>query len=122
MRRSGADLSTFKDFPVRRAKVLTALQWLQNNNPYYRDITINQVNLAALPEDGHVDNQLRVIIDDLSNLKAQTVSRVANLTEIPGLLWDPPIDCELPFKEILIDINSQSFQAFSFFTYSTRPT
>lgn len=39
IRRHESD-STHADFSVRRDKVMTTLQWLQQNNPYYKDITI----------------------------------------------------------------------------------
>lgn len=37
---------------VRRERVLTALQWLKENNPFYSNITINHNTLGRLPEDG----------------------------------------------------------------------
>lgn len=44
------------DFRVRRANVLSALQWLIANNPFYGDITINYEVIASLPEDGNIAN------------------------------------------------------------------
>ena len=38
-----------KDFTVRRSHVLNALQWLINNNIYYRDITIDLNVISNLP-------------------------------------------------------------------------
>ena len=49
--RHGAD-QTYTDCRVRRAKVLRALQWLQVNNHFYKDITIDEAILHQLPEDG----------------------------------------------------------------------
>lgn len=37
---------------MRRSVVLQALQWLVENNVYYRDVTIDQSVLALLPVDG----------------------------------------------------------------------
>lgn len=36
---------------VRKRKVLEALQWLNQNNPLYRYVTINQSSINKLPED-----------------------------------------------------------------------
>ena len=47
-RKHGAD-GTHADFKVWRQCILKALQWLQRNNPCYRDITIDFTNL---PQDG----------------------------------------------------------------------
>jgi hypothetical protein len=44
--------NTFKDVRVRKQKVLNALVWLINNNPYYSQITINEDALNSLPENG----------------------------------------------------------------------
>ncbi|KAF8803392.1 hypothetical protein BYT27DRAFT_7214713 [Phlegmacium glaucopus] len=38
-------------FRVRRARVKRALEWLKENNPIFRDITISTSRLAQLPED-----------------------------------------------------------------------
>ena len=43
-RRHGTD-QTYTDCRVRRAKVLRALQWLQVNNHFYKDITIDEAIL-----------------------------------------------------------------------------
>ena len=51
VRRHGAD-NTYTDCRVRREKVLTALQWLKQNNHFYQDITINQEVVQSLPDDG----------------------------------------------------------------------
>jgi hypothetical protein len=40
---------TFTDFTVRRQKVLNALLWLKQNNPYYKAITIDYDTIAELP-------------------------------------------------------------------------
>jgi hypothetical protein len=42
------------DFRVRRSYVERALHWLKRHHPDYRDITISQPNLLALPVDGDV--------------------------------------------------------------------
>ena len=42
------------DFRVRRSKILNALQWLISNNIYFRNITINNDNLASLPQDDNI--------------------------------------------------------------------
>ncbi len=53
VRKEGAT-DTHKDFRVRRSVVLQALQWLVDNNVYYRDVTIDHSVLALLPVDGQL--------------------------------------------------------------------
>lgn len=50
LRRTGED-NTHTDLRVRRDKVLNALQWLQQNNPFYTNITIDHVAVQQLPFD-----------------------------------------------------------------------
>ena len=40
---------------VRRERVLQALLWLRNNNPYYRDVEMDEEALALLPVDDEVE-------------------------------------------------------------------
>ena len=37
--------NTHRDCRVRRKRVLDAILWLKDNNPYYKDITINHAAL-----------------------------------------------------------------------------
>ncbi|KID80837.1 ATP-dependent DNA helicase PIF1 [Metarhizium guizhouense ARSEF 977] len=46
------------DFRVRRGYVQKALHWLKRYHPDYRDITISQPNLLALPVDGDVSDHV----------------------------------------------------------------
>ena len=50
VRRNG-DSGSHRDFKVRHAKVLHALQWLQIHNKYFANIEIEHSHLAQLPED-----------------------------------------------------------------------
>ena len=51
LRRTGAN-DSYSDFTVCRQKVLNALQWLKQNNPYYKSITIDHSTLNEPPENG----------------------------------------------------------------------
>lgn len=51
VRKPGAN-KTHIDLTVRRDVVLWALQWLQQNNPFYKEITIDQDILQSFPENG----------------------------------------------------------------------
>ena len=51
LRRTGAN-DSFTDFTVRREIVLTALQWLKLNNPFYKSIVIDYAMIDQLPENG----------------------------------------------------------------------
>ena len=44
--------NTFKDLTVCRNNVSSALHWLVQHNPAYKDITINYYCLASLPSEG----------------------------------------------------------------------
>ena len=55
VRKEGA-AESHKDFPVRRSVVLNALQWLVQNNLYYRNVTIDSNVLALLPVDAELTN------------------------------------------------------------------
>jgi hypothetical protein len=46
------------DSRVRRSYVERALHWLKHYHPDYRDITISQSNLLAIPIDGDVSDQV----------------------------------------------------------------
>ena len=51
--REGA-AGSHKDFKVRGSRVLQALQWLMENNQYFRDISLDHAALAQLPENGEL--------------------------------------------------------------------
>ena len=51
IRKHGAD-NTHRDCTVRRQKVLEAITWLKDNNPFYADIQIDYEALNRLPIDG----------------------------------------------------------------------
>lgn len=59
VRRNGSN--GYKDFRVRRSKVLAALQWLIYNNPFYRDVTIDTTEISNLPEDGDISQSIRFL-------------------------------------------------------------
>ena len=42
------------DFKVRQSHVLQALQWLIENNQYFREISLDHAALAQLPENGEL--------------------------------------------------------------------
>jgi len=46
--------SQSKDFRVRKAKILNALEWLIENNPVYSDVTISYERIEILPEDENI--------------------------------------------------------------------
>ena len=51
IRRYGAD-KTHRDCRVQRHKVMQAITWYKDNNPYYSDIVIDEESLQRLPHDG----------------------------------------------------------------------
>ena len=62
VRKEGA-ADSHRDFRVRRAVVLGALQWLVANNKYYRNVRINPAALAMLPEDRHLSGIHSVMLN-----------------------------------------------------------
>lgn len=49
----------YVDFHVRAGKVRTALKWLQENNHWYHDVIVSEENLALLPDDGNVFQEIQ---------------------------------------------------------------
>ena len=83
VRRHGAN-SSYVVLKVRRQRVLSALQWLKQNNPFYSDIEID----LFLPTDGTPDDILTLEISEedeqvIVNEGPQTVQ-----------LEDPPFPCD----------------------------
>ena len=60
IKRMGAN-NTEAHFKVRRAKVLEALLWLQQNNSFYKDIEIDFDSISRLPTNGIPEDILTVI-------------------------------------------------------------
>ena len=61
--REGA-AGSHKDFRVRRSRVLQALQWLMENNPYFREISLDHAAVAQLPENGELPGLSAVTLSD----------------------------------------------------------
>ena len=72
LRRTGQD-NTHVDLHVRRHKVLGALQWLQLNNPFYANITIDHIALQALPCDA-IPPELQTIESEQNCTTEETVN------------------------------------------------
>lgn len=64
VRRHSHDGTAFRDFKVCRANIEVWLQWLKVNNPWYKDINIDEEVLQSLPTDGSIYDRLRHISDD----------------------------------------------------------
>ena len=63
-RRSANDLTSFRDFNVRRARVARALLQLKKNNKLYNEIIIDDEILKSLLENGFVIDQLPQVQDN----------------------------------------------------------
>ena len=55
--------------------MLLALQWLLDNNKYYRNIHINADVLAMLPEDGDLTGLLTVSVNTTNEDRHTTCTR-----------------------------------------------
>ena len=73
--------NTYKDVIVRKEKVHNALIWLINNNPLYKDITVNKNALDALPVNG-VPNDLQSIDTNVENQSVSYVDKTEDEEEI----------------------------------------
>jgi len=65
------ELTTHRDCRVRRQKVLQAITWLKDKNPFYADIVIDYDALACLPEDG-IPQDFPAVEDQQSNEEQET--------------------------------------------------
>lgn len=77
--------SSYKDFRVRKRKVLDLLRFLKQHNPYYARVTVRSYTDVDLPEDGD-------ILDRLPNVSAPNTSY--NSTDFAS--DDPEEDCFEP--------------------------
>ena len=72
LRREGQEPGQHKDLHVRRVRVQRALIWLIANNPYYRDIVLDDTALSQLPLNG----QLRGLRSTVSGGDSERQKRV----------------------------------------------
>ena len=72
------DMQSHCDFRVRKSQVLSALQWLQVNNVYYHNLTIDHDSLALLPEDGDISGLTSVTFECISGETSQDPSSTAD--------------------------------------------
>jgi hypothetical protein len=61
IRRQGLNPSDHEDYQVNAHNVRTWLLFLKQNHPDYRDIRLNEENLAALPISGSIFNHIEVV-------------------------------------------------------------
>ena len=59
VRRHGVD-NSHKDFTILRHQVLEASLWLKTDNPYFKDVEIDQEAIESLPENG-IPSELRYV-------------------------------------------------------------
>ncbi|KAL2491551.1 Uncharacterized protein Adt_27179 [Abeliophyllum distichum] len=79
--RTGAH--AIKQFRVRREYVRQALVWLKQNHLYYRDITIDEISLETLPEDGIPEDIPHVHEDNAHLNENQSIDVVEDDIEGP---------------------------------------
>ena len=78
VRKAGANQS-HRDFRVRRAVVLRALQWLVTHNQYYHSVgvTIDTTALDKLPQDGNISQLVSVTEDTTTDSPSTTDTAAA---------------------------------------------
>ncbi|CAG8581859.1 15995_t:CDS:2, partial [Gigaspora rosea] len=74
--------SNFRDFNVRRKKIIQALQLLKTNNIFYRDIIVDNEILQSLPENGSIVEQLPQLIDENNEYEEQNEQNVNQDSEL----------------------------------------
>ncbi|RNA24395.1 ATP-dependent DNA helicase PIF1 [Brachionus plicatilis] len=69
--------NTSKDFKINKIRVQTALNFLIENNPIWKQykISINHLNLDSLPDDNAPENLNEIIDDNLSHKDNQILNR-----------------------------------------------
>ncbi len=109
VRKQGAE-NTHHDFHVRKLVVLHALQWLLNNNKYYRNINLDMHAIDLLPHDGDITDKCTEVLDD-SSLE----QHASNNTEesLPSLGSFIPVVArnsteESTIKQVLKNLTDQS--------------
>jgi len=80
------------DFRVRRSKILNALHWLISNNIYFRNITINNDNLASLPQDDNITGIHTVLKNQLILKPLKLKSHIQLIFQ--GLLFHMSLNTE----------------------------
>ena len=78
VRKEGANQS-HRDFRVRRAVVLRALQWLVAHNQYYHSVgvTIDTTALHQLPQDGNISHLVSVAEDTTTDSPSTSATAAA---------------------------------------------
>jgi len=57
VRRSNVHGTRHYDFLVRRCKIRSALEWLKENNKWYRDVSISEERLSQLPTNENLEDR-----------------------------------------------------------------
>ena len=84
-----------KPLVVRREKVRSALEWLRENNPLYKDIKIDGQNLDALPENDVLPYHIEHVAD--SEAQETLVSQYNNMNEQPN-----PAAADTHFESVVV--------------------
>ena len=99
-RRVGTN-DTYSDFKVHKHKILTALQWLKQHNPFYKSITIDYKMIDTLPEDGVPEKLIHSAenteSDTGQSLPEATLNTQSNDKELESdsdMDWDNNSTCE----------------------------
>ena len=65
---------------VRKKKVFKALQWLHENNPLYRYVTVNQTTISQLPDDD-IPECLWATMKISTNIEVGKTERATNISD-----------------------------------------
>ena len=90
-----------KDFTVRRSHVLNALQWLINNNIYYRDINIDLNVISNLPENDTILSSFPTITKQIDNTEPNS-DELDSCQEILSVTFVPMKFRQSTEKEIIL--------------------
>jgi hypothetical protein len=93
----------YNHFILNKRKVLNALIWLQQNNPFYKDIIINMNNLKDHPEISNVYEYFSVIDDEYTINSNENTDNLEEDDEEQQFLSDsnvPNIDIFDPLSKI----------------------
>ncbi len=103
VRRHGID-NTYTDCTVRREKVLHALVWLKNHNPFYSKIIIDHTVLQRLPENG-IPMELLSVNETQEEESTNQATNVSQANDDAG----PPHQSHPEDEQTELSANSTSF-------------
>ncbi|KAI9067033.1 hypothetical protein FKP32DRAFT_1564557, partial [Trametes sanguinea] len=98
-----------KPLVVRRGYVLAALRWLQAHNPLYKDVTVDDNRISALPEHGILPHDVQHLQSDESTTSVTDRYDTGSLEHIEDISLRDIDRRDVPFhKVVLTDVDGRA--------------